>query len=72
MEKHTASNTSALKRGITIFVVLAVLTVIEYFLGINEAPAILMWITALVKAGLVLWFFMHLPRVFNPDEGGHE
>ena len=64
-----------LKRGVTIFVILAVLTVIEYFLGILENTGIyfLLWIIAVVKAGLVLWFFMHLLRVFNPEEeeGGH-
>lgn len=70
MEKH--SNTSALRRGVIVFAALAVLTAVEYFLGINEVPSILLWITALIKAGLVLWFFMHLPRVFSPEEGGHE
>ena len=64
-----------LRRGVTIFVILAVLTVIEYFLGILDNTAIyfLLWIIAVLKGGLVLWFFMHLPRVFNPDEGegGH-
>lgn len=73
MEKPATSNTSALRRGVIVFAALAVLTAIEYLLGVNEAPAILLWIVALLKAGLVLWFFMHLPRVFNPDnEGGHE
>jgi cytochrome c oxidase subunit 4 len=72
MEKQPASNTAALRRGVIIFAVLAVLTVIEYFLAIGEAPAVLLWIAALVKAGLVLWFFMHLPRVFAPEEEGHE
>jgi len=70
MEKHVSS--SALKRGVVVFAVLAVLTAVEYYLGINEVPSILLWITALVKAGLVLWFFMHLPRVFSSEEGGHE
>lgn len=79
MEKSTmqksATKMNALTRGVVIFVILAVLTVVEYFLGILENPSvfILLWLIALVKAGLVLWFFMHLPRVFNPkDEGGHE
>jgi len=71
MEKQTSPNTSALRRGVIVFAVLAVLTVIEYLLGINEVPSFLLWIIALVKAGLVLWFFMHLPRVFNA-EGDHE
>ena len=67
---------NALTRGVVIFAILSVLTVLEYFLGILDNPGIyiLLWLVALFKAGLVLWFFMHLPRVFNPTEGegGHE
>ena len=49
---------------------LAVLTAVEYILAINEVPYILMWLIALIKGGLVLWFFMHVFRVFG-SEGGH-
>lgn len=65
------SKLNALTRGIVVFAILAVLTGVEYILGINEAPAILLWIMAALKGGLVLWYFMHLPRVFQ-SEGGHE
>ena len=68
MEKFR--NLSPLARGVVIFIALAVLTAIEYVLGVIHAPAILLWIIALVKAGLVLWFFMHIGRVFRA-EGGH-
>jgi heme/copper-type cytochrome/quinol oxidase subunit 4 len=63
---------SALKRGVIVFVILAVLTAIEYYLGINEVPSILLWAVALIKMLLVLQFFMHINRVINPDKGGHE
>ena len=62
---------NALTRGVAVFVILAVLTVIEYFLGINDVHQVFMWLIALMKVGLVLWYFMHLPRVFK-SEGGHE
>lgn len=65
------SKFNALTRGIVVFAILAVLTAVEYFLGVNHVPAVLMWLVALVKAGLVLWYFMHLPRVFK-SEGEHE
>jgi cytochrome c oxidase subunit 4 len=71
MDKPTRKM-NALKRGVVIFAVLAVLTLIEYFIATLEGPAVFLWIIALAKAGLVLWFFMHLPRVFSQDEGGHE
>ena len=61
-----------LARGVAIFLILAVLTLIEYILGVIHAPGIFLWLMALAKAGLVLWYFMHLPRVFSPDsEGDH-
>lgn len=65
------SNMNPLTRGIAVFVMLAVLTGIEYVLGILHVTAVLLWLVALMKAGLVLWFFMHLPRVFKPGEGDH-
>jgi cytochrome c oxidase subunit 4 len=64
-------NSSAeFKRGVIVFGVLALLTLVEYFLGVNQVPAIVMWIVALVKAGLVIWFFMHVFRVLG-SQGGH-
>ena len=62
--------TNELKQGLLVFAGLAVLTAVEYVVAITHLPAILLWVLALVKAGLVLWFFMHIKRVFN-DEGGH-
>jgi heme/copper-type cytochrome/quinol oxidase subunit 4 len=63
---------NALTRGIVIFAVLAVITIIEYVIGVREAPVAVMAILALLKAGLVAWYFMHVGRVFNAsDEGDH-
>ncbi len=57
-------------RGVIVFVVLAVLTAIEYILGTSLAPTVFLWIIGLSKAALVIWFFMHVFRVFR-SEGGH-
>ena len=62
---------SALTRGVLVFAILAVLTAVEFFLARLEAATFLLVLIALTKAGLVLWYFMHLPRVFKP-EGDHE
>jgi len=64
------TKTNELARGVRVFIALAVLTVIEYFLGMAEAPAILLAIIAVIKAGLVIWYFMHIFRLFQ-SEGGH-
>ena len=61
----------ALRRGVLVFVGLAILTVIEYYLGVHEAPAIFLWIAALLKAGLVLVYFMHIGRLFGSEGGEH-
>jgi cytochrome c oxidase subunit IV len=34
-------------------------------------PSVILWIIALSKAGLVINFFMHISRLFEPDAGGH-
>ncbi len=67
MEKGKLSD---LSRGVVVFLVLAVLTAVEYFLGVSQVPTIILWVIALTKGGLVVWFFMHVFRVFG-SEGGH-
>ena len=62
---------NALTRGIVVFVILAVLTAVEFFLARFDAITFFLVLIALAKAGLVLWYFMHLPRVFK-SEGDHE
>ena len=61
-----------LKRGVFIFLLLGVLTIIEYVLGINEVPQILLWSIAIIKVLLVLQYFMHIYKVFRSDDGGQE
>jgi hypothetical protein len=61
-----------LQRGVFIFLLLGILTIIEYILGINEVPQILLWTIAIIKILLVLQYFMHIYKVFKSDDGGHE
>jgi hypothetical protein len=67
MEKLLSND---LRRGLVVFLVLAVLTAVEYILAISQVPSILLWVIALSKGALVVWFFMHVFRVFG-SEGGH-
>jgi riboflavin transporter FmnP len=59
-----------LRVGVLTFLALAVLTGVEYLVAISAFPVLILWLIALVKAGLVLWFFMHVARVFR-SQGGH-
>lgn len=61
-----------LQRGVFIFLLLGILTIIEYILGINEVPQILLWTIAIIKILLVMQYFMHIYKVFKSDDGGHE
>jgi hypothetical protein len=61
---------SELKLGVMIFVILAVLTGVEFIVGVALLPTLILWAIALLKAGLVIWFFMHIRRVFR-SQGGH-
>ena len=67
--KNTGNKQDELRRGVIVFIALAVLTAIEYVIGTQEAPRIFLWMIALMKGGLVIWFFMHIKRIFG--EGGH-
>lgn len=58
---------SELQRGVFVFLALAVLTAIEYFLGTHEAPSIFLWIIAILKGALVLVYFMHITRLSGSE-----
>jgi cytochrome c oxidase subunit 4 len=62
----------ALRQGIWVFVGLALLTGIEYIVGINGGWLPAMIVLALIKAVLVVWYYMHIMRAFNPESGDHE
>ena len=58
------------RTGIIIAVILAVLTAFEFWVAhINSGVTFLMLIAA-AKAILVVWFFMHVKRLWS-TEGGH-
>ena len=66
--QNKTSKMSPLARGLLIFTVLAALTAVEYFLAISSLPAVFLWTVAILKAALVLWFFMHISRLFEREE----
>ena len=62
---------SELRRGVMVFLALAILTTVEYIISTNEAPTIFLWVIAILKGALVLVYFMHVTRL-SGSEGGHE
>ena len=67
-QKHSGS----LTQGITIFVVLAFLTFIEFFIAITNQSLLLLGLVALVKAGLVMYYYMHVYKLVENDQNTDE
>jgi cytochrome c oxidase subunit 3 len=66
-EKH--ENTSLLSQGVYIFIYLAVLTALEYFVAITFKSVVLLIVVALVKAALVVYYYMHIHKLNAENEG---
>lgn len=61
----------ALLQGAIIFVFLAVLTGLEFFIAVAVGSLGLLMVVALVKAGLVLYYYMHIYKL-NQDSGADQ
>ncbi len=61
---------AAYRLGVITFVILAVLTVAEYYASVGlAASAVIMFIIAFLKAGVIVQNFMHISRLWR--EEGH-
>jgi cytochrome c oxidase subunit 4 len=60
---------AAYRLSITVGLVLAVLTAVEYFVGLYFASTVLLMLLALFKAVAVLNYFMHVSRLWRQEEG---
>lgn len=66
MEHHNKAE--ILRQGAIIFIFLAVLTGLEFFIAIEIEAVLLLVVVALIKAGLVLYYYMHIYKL-NEDPG---
>jgi cytochrome c oxidase subunit III len=64
-ENHSPS----LNQGLVVFILLAFLTLVEFFIAITNQSLLLLSIAALVKGGMVLYYYMH---IYKLGEEGHE
>jgi heme/copper-type cytochrome/quinol oxidase subunit 4 len=59
---------ASFRQGIMVFVALAILTVIEVVIAAYlDDPAVPLVIIALVKAGLIVQYFMHIYRLWREE-----
>ncbi len=68
---HTQDKSTAMRQGVLIFIYLGVLTALEYFIAVAFENVPLLVVVALVKAGLVLYYYMHIYRL-NENDGSDE
>lgn len=71
-EKANEKKSELLRLGLVVFVILAVLTIGEYFIGIIAIDWTWpLWGIAIFKATLIIRDYMHLSRLFGQGEENH-
>jgi cytochrome c oxidase subunit 3 len=71
-QTHIQDKKSQLGQGILIFIYLAVLTALEFFIAVSFNSVVLLVVVALVKAALVLYYYMHVYKLNLEAEGTDE
>lgn len=69
---HTQDKSSALGQGVVIFVYLAILSILEYFIAVAFEATQILIVVAIVKAVLVLYYFMHIYKLNEEDRNRDE
>lgn len=59
---------AAYRLGMITLLILAVLTVIEFWVGLVLGSVVLMFIIALIKAAVIAQNFMHIARLWRSEE----
>jgi len=67
--EHKQNKTTLLSQGVLIFVYLGVLTVVEFGIAITFNSVALLVVIALVKAALVVYYYMHIHKLNAEHEG---
>ena len=69
-ETRQRSKSAAYLTGLWVGLAIAVLTGIEFYLGTRYPSAAFLLLISVLKSILVLYFFMHVYRLWRP-EGSH-
>ncbi len=69
--EHIKDKSAAFGLGVLIFVYLAVLTGLEFFVALTFASVMVLIVVALVKAALVAYYYMHIYKLNAEHEGDH-
>ena len=69
MSNHKKPKSAAVRTSLMVATALALLTIGEYILALSYSGAALLLLIGLVKAFLVVNFYMHISRLWTPEEG---
>jgi cytochrome c oxidase subunit III len=69
---HSQDKSSALGQGVVIFVYLTILTLIEFFIAVTFESVTLLIVVALIKAALVMYYYMHIYKLNQDDSAEHQ
>ena len=69
MSTHKKTKAAAFRTSITVALILAVLTVVEYFVALSMPFAAILLLLGLFKAFFVVNNYMHISRLWSPEEG---
>ena len=68
-EKVLATRRSAYRRGVIVLIALAALTALEFLIASAAGGSVVfLFLIALVKAGLIVQYYMHFHRVMGQEE----
>jgi hypothetical protein len=68
MSDHKRTRGAAYRHSATVVLVLAALSIIEIFIALYMQSAALLMLVATFKAILVVKYFMHVSRLWTPEE----
>lgn len=60
---------SAYELGGTVLLGLFVLTAVEYAFGVRGLSIVALFIIIMIKAGMILNYYMHVSRLWSEEEG---
>jgi cytochrome c oxidase subunit 3 len=66
---HLQDKSSAFRQGLVIFIYLAVLTALEYFVAITFDAVMILVTIAIIKAALIMYYYMHIYKLNEDSEG---
>lgn len=62
------NKSEALRQGVIVFIYLAILTALEFFIAVTLEAVPLLVIVGIVKAGLVFYYYMHVYKLVQNQE----